>query len=67
MTTKKPSAAGGGNESDPVKERFKAALEKKQGAKGGSGAPTAGSAKNVGPNSASGKTQKMFRRKSGGS
>lgn len=57
----------GANESDPIKERFKAALEKKQGAKGSGASQTTGSGKHVGPSSASGKTQKMFRRKSGGS
>jgi hypothetical protein len=53
-------------DADPMREQFRQALAKKQGKSSSSSAPH-GVAKQVGPNSASSKTQKMFRRKSGSS
>jgi hypothetical protein len=50
-----------------VKDRFKAALEKKQNASHGSNQPVSGGGRSIGPGSANNKTQQMFRRKSGGS
>jgi hypothetical protein len=52
---------------DPIKDRFKAALEKKQNASRGSANPAQGGDRAIGPHSTNEKTQQMFRRKSGAS